>query len=58
LATSLHFTKFFCRVHSCEIVEGRAPAGEPRRRRSSILQFKLPFVGQTRYFSRVGQLRE
>ena len=58
LAASLHFTKFFCRVHSCEIVEGRAPAGEPRRGRNSTLQFKLPFVGQTRYFSRVGQSRE
>jgi hypothetical protein len=58
LAALLHFTKFFCRVHSCEIVEGRAPAGEPRRGRNSTLQFKLPFVGQTRYFSRVGQLRE
>jgi hypothetical protein len=39
-------------------VEGRVPAGEPRRGRNSTLQFKLPFVGQTRYFSRVGQLRE
>jgi hypothetical protein len=57
LAALLHFTKFFCRVHSAKSWRVEVLRESPRRR-SSILQFKLPFVGQTRYFSRVGQLRE
>src|SRR6266446_5251398 len=41
LAALLHFTKFFCRVHSCESLEGRVPAREARRHRSSALQFQI-----------------
>src|SRR5436305_13438080 len=57
LAAPLHFTKFFCRVDSCESWRVES-CGRARRRRSSILQFKLPFVGPTRYFTRVGPSRE